>query len=77
MKRIAVWLAPALTGLTIAGCGGSIEEGPPKGGPMDAQPADLKSFQKEFAGKMQMQKKPAKTKTAPATDATKETKGAP
>lgn len=71
MKHIAVLIAPALMGLTIAGCGGGIEEGHPTSGPMEAQPADFKNNQKQFAGKMQMQKRPTKNQNAPTTDAPK------
>ncbi len=77
MKHIAVLLAPALLGLTIAGCGGGIEEGHPTSGPTDAQPAEFKNLQKQFAGKMQTQQKPAKTKTASAIESTKEKKESP
>jgi hypothetical protein len=78
MKRFGILAAGVLSAVIVAGCGGGIEEGPPPtGGAMDAQPADFKANQKQFAGKMQMQKRPAKNKTAPATDPTTETKGEP
>jgi hypothetical protein len=53
MKRFGILAGGVLLAFAVAGCGGGIEEGSPKSGPMDPQTADLKSFMKQNAAKMQ------------------------
>ena len=58
MKRFGMAFAGMFLALMVAGCGGGIEEGPPKDGPTDPQPPAFKEFMKQNAGKMANQKKP-------------------
>jgi hypothetical protein len=64
MRRIGLLLVTALVGLWIAGCGGGLEEGPPKEGPTDSVTPDFKAEMMKNAEKMKMKGKPA---AAPAT----------
>jgi hypothetical protein len=70
MRRFGIAFAGVFLGFTIAGCGGGIDEGAPKDGPMDPQPQAFKDLMKKSAGEMSNLKKPAKGKTEPAPNPT-------
>ena len=70
MKRLGILAAGVVLASIIGGCGGSIEEGAPKEGPLDPQPADFKAYMKKNAGNMAGPGRgPGKPKNAPAADA--------
>ncbi len=74
MKRFRILAAGIVLGLAAVGCDGGIEEGPPKEGSQDPQPADFKEFMKKNGEKMSPKGKMAKPKgaapDAPATTPT-------
>jgi hypothetical protein len=81
MKRFGIAFAGVFLASMIAGCGGGLEEGAPKDGPMDPQPQAFKDFMKENGGKMTNVKKPSKASSpaagSPAPDSTPEKKESP
>jgi len=75
MKRFGILAAGVLLAFFVAGCGSSIEEGPPKGGSLDPATPDLKAFMKQNAANMQPKKE--QRLKAPKADTTPEKKAAP
>ncbi len=77
MKRTWILAGGLLLAFFVAGCGGGIEEGPPKEGSLDPATPDLKAFMKQNAGNMQPKPSQKKKAAAPTPEATKETKDSP
>ena len=68
MKRFGISCAGVFLASMIAGCGGGLDEGPPKDGTTDPQPANFKDTMKKYAGNMANQKRPTGKKAeAPAS----------
>jgi hypothetical protein len=75
MKRSGIVAGWLLSAFLVAGCGGGIEEGSPKSGPMEPQPADFKEYMKKNAANMQPKASQKQKYQAPAESP--ETKKAP
>ena len=69
MKRFGMLASTVFLASVVGGCGGGIEEGPPKEGSMEPASQDFKEYMKKNAGKM-AGKGMAKPKAAqPGTEA--------